>query len=52
MNIKTLPKGLSILGNFYIGGSGIEALTDEEIREVCDIKGKIIRFEAPILNEE
>ena len=52
VNIKTLPKGLSILGNFYIGGSGIEALTDEEIREVCDIKGKIIRFEAPILNEE
>lgn len=43
--LKTLPKGLTVLGDFYIEGSGIEeAYTDEQIREVCTIKGKILRF--------
>jgi hypothetical protein len=43
--LKTLPKGLTVLGDFYIEGSGIEqAYTDQQIREVCIIKGKILRF--------
>jgi hypothetical protein len=42
--LKTLPKGLTVLGDFYIEGSGIaEAYTDEQIREVCTIKGRILR---------
>ena len=44
INIKTLPKGLVVLGDFLIQGSGIELLEDEEIRALCDIRGKIIRF--------
>jgi hypothetical protein len=55
INIKTLPKGLVVLGDFYIGGSGIEfTFKDEEIREVCDIKGRIIRSytEEDILGEQ
>ena len=43
INIKTLPKGLVVLGNFLIEGSFIETFEDEEIRALCDIKGKIIR---------
>ena len=43
--LKTLPKGLTVLGDFYIEGSGIaETYTDEQIREVCTIKGKILRL--------
>jgi hypothetical protein len=43
-SIKTLPKGLVVLGDFYIEGSGIESVyEDEEIKNLCDIKGKIIR---------
>ena len=44
INIKTLPTGLVVLGDFYIGASGIEFVyEDEEIKNLCDIKGKIIR---------
>ena len=43
INIRTLPKGLVVLGDFYIQGSFIESLEDEQIRELCDIKGQIIR---------
>jgi hypothetical protein len=43
INIRTLPKGLVVLGDFFIEGSGIELLEDEEIRALCEIKGKIIR---------
>ena len=43
INIKTLPKGLVVLGDFLIEGSFIETFEDEEIRALCDIKGKIIR---------
>lgn len=44
-NIKTLPKDLTVLGDFYIDGSGIQNnFTDEQIREVCTIKGRILRF--------
>ena len=43
-NIKTLPTGLIVLGDFNIDGSGIQNnFTDDEIREKCDIKGKILR---------
>jgi len=42
--LKTLPKGLTVLGDFYIEGSGIrDNFKDEQIREVCTIKGRIIR---------
>lgn len=44
VNIKTLPKDLTVLGDFYIEGSGINDFKDEQIREVCTIKGRIIRF--------
>jgi len=43
INIKTLPKGLVVLGDFFIEGSFIETFEDEEIRALCDIKGQIIR---------
>jgi hypothetical protein len=43
INIKSLPKGLKVLGDFKIGGSGLSSFTDEEIREVCEIGGKIDR---------
>jgi hypothetical protein len=43
INIRTLPKGLIVLGDFFIEGSGIDLLEDEEIRALCEIKGKIIR---------
>ena len=43
INIRTLPKGLVVLGDFYIQGSFIESLEDVQIRELCDIKGQIIR---------
>jgi hypothetical protein len=43
INIKTLPKGLVVLGDFLIAGSFIETFEDEQIRVICDIKGKIIR---------
>jgi hypothetical protein len=43
--LKTLPKGLTVLGDFYIEGSGIrDNFTDEQIREVCTIKGRILRM--------
>lgn len=43
--LKTLPKGLTVLGDFYIEGSGIaENYTDEQIKQVCNIKGRILRF--------
>jgi len=48
INIKTLPKGLVILGNLLIEGSGIELLGDEEIRALCDLKGNIIRTDREI----
>jgi hypothetical protein len=43
LNIRTLPKGLVVLGDFYIQGSFIEGFEDEQIRAVCEIKGNIIR---------
>ena len=43
INIKTLPKGLVVLGDFLIAGSGIESLGDVQIKDLCDIKGNIIR---------
>lgn len=43
INIRTLPKGLVVLGDFFIEGSGIELLEDEQIRALCEIKGNIIR---------
>lgn len=53
INIKTLPKGLSVLGDFIIERSGIEfAFTDEEIRQVCDIKGNIVRTTIQTPEEE
>jgi len=48
INIKTLPKGLVVLGNLLIEGSGIESLGDEEIRALCDLKGNIIRTDKEI----
>lgn len=51
-NIKTLPKGLSVLGDFVITNSGLESFKDEEIREVCDIKGNIIRTTVDTGSEE
>ena len=43
INIRTLPKGLVVLGDLIIEGSGIELLEDEQIRALCEIKGNIIR---------
>jgi hypothetical protein len=43
INIKSLPKGLKVLGDFKIGGSGLSSFTDEEIKQVCEIGGKIDR---------
>jgi len=43
INIRTLPKGLVVLGDFLIEGSFIEGFEDEQIRAVCEIKGNIIR---------
>jgi len=43
INIRTLPKGLVVLGDLLIEGSGIELLEDEQIRALCEIKGNIIR---------
>jgi len=51
-NIKTLPKGLSVLGDFVITNSGLESFSDEEIRQVCDIKGNIIRTVVDMGSEE
>jgi hypothetical protein len=53
INIKTLPKGLSVLGDFIIERSGIEfEFTDEEIRQICDIKGNIVRTTIQTPEEE
>jgi len=44
INIKTLPTGLVVLGDFNIQGSGIEfQFTDDQIKQACQITGKIVR---------
>ena len=43
-SLETLPVGLVVNGDLVISLSGLTNFTDEEIREVCEISGQIIRY--------